>query len=133
MLIRPQPAARAEMRGPGRCCPKLLTLEEQPTTGFGPDWRPLGRSGTAGRRRRRRHTVKKVWTRTSPRSLSQPASSMANVSIRHVDIDELDKPAVAKTETADALRAWWNRWKTLPVTERDRPVADVLAEERDRD
>jgi len=58
---------------------------------------------------------------------------MVAVSIRHADVDEFDKPAVPPTEARDALREWWNRWKTLPATERDRPVADVLAEERNRD
>ena len=58
---------------------------------------------------------------------------MGNVSIRHADLSELDKTSVAKTETAKALHDWWNRWENLPATERDRPVAEVLAEERNRD
>jgi hypothetical protein len=55
------------------------------------------------------------------------------VSIRHADMDHLDRPDVEKNETADALRAWWNHWDTLPSVERDQPVAEVLAEQRDRD
>ncbi|HLI43565.1 MAG TPA: hypothetical protein VKU92_03760 [Acidimicrobiales bacterium] len=55
------------------------------------------------------------------------------MSIRHADPDELDKPGVANTETRKALRGWWNRWERLPTVVRDRPVAEVLAEERNRD
>jgi hypothetical protein len=58
---------------------------------------------------------------------------MSNVSIRHADPEELDKPNAAKAETAKALQEWWARWEALPATERDRPVAEVLAEERNRD
>jgi len=64
---------------------------------------------------------------------SHPPSSMRDVSIRHADPDELDKPGVANTETRKALRGWWNRWERLPTVVRDRPVAEVLAEERNRD
>ena len=58
---------------------------------------------------------------------------MKSVSIRHADLSELDKPSVANAETRKALRDWWSRWENLPATERDRPVAEVLAEERNRD
>ena len=55
------------------------------------------------------------------------------VSTRHADLDELDEPSATKTETAKALKDWWRRWEGLPATERDRPVAEVLAEQRQRD
>jgi hypothetical protein len=58
---------------------------------------------------------------------------MKCVSIRHADLSEVDKPSVAKAETRKALFDWWNRWEHLPAVVRDRPVAEVLAEERDRD
>lgn len=58
---------------------------------------------------------------------------MGNVSIRHADPAEFDKPSVSRSETAKALREWWDRWETLPATERDRPVAEVLAEQRQND
>jgi hypothetical protein len=59
--------------------------------------------------------------------------SMKAVSIRHADPAELDKPSVQGTETAKELHEWWSRWETLPAVVRDRPVAEVLAEERNRD
>ena len=58
---------------------------------------------------------------------------MKSVSIRHADPDELDKPTATNSETRKALRDWWARWETLPSVKRDRPAAEVLAEERNRD
>ena len=58
---------------------------------------------------------------------------MKTVSVRHVDLDELDQLRVAKIETRKALHDWWARWEALPEVERDRPAAEVLAEERNRD
>lgn len=58
---------------------------------------------------------------------------MEVVSIRHADVSELDRPSVAKTETRRALHDWWARWEHLPAVKRDRPAAEVLAEERNRD
>lgn len=55
------------------------------------------------------------------------------MSIRHADPNEPDKPSVAKTETRQALHDWWSRWEHLPAIVRDRPSAEVLAEERQRD
>jgi hypothetical protein len=58
---------------------------------------------------------------------------MTHVSIRHADPGELDKPSATKHETRKALWAWWTRWEALPAIQRDRPAAEVLAEERQRD
>jgi hypothetical protein len=55
------------------------------------------------------------------------------VSIRHADLNELDQPSTAKSEIRQALHEWWSRWDTLPATDRDRPVAEVLAEQRQHD
>jgi hypothetical protein len=55
------------------------------------------------------------------------------VSIRDADPSELDKPSATKHETGKALRAWWTRWETLLSVQRDRPAAEVIAEERQRD
>lgn len=55
------------------------------------------------------------------------------MSIRHVDPTEFDKPTVQGAEGRAELRAWWNRWEALPSVLRDRPVAEVLAEERNSD
>jgi hypothetical protein len=62
-----------------------------------------------------------------------PPGSVDGVSIRHADPADLDKSSVANRETIEALHAWWERWESLPAIERDRPVADVLTEERNRD
>ena len=58
---------------------------------------------------------------------------MNGVSIRHADPADLDKSSVTNRETVEALHTWWERWESLPTIERDRPVADVLTEERNRD
>jgi hypothetical protein len=58
---------------------------------------------------------------------------MDSVTIRHVDPAELDKSKATNSETIKALHEWWDRWETLPATERVRPAAGVLAEERNRD
>jgi hypothetical protein len=58
--------------------------------------------------------------------------SMVDVSIRHAELDEADSSA-AKAETAEALAQWWARWEDLPATKRDRPVAEVLTEQRSDD
>jgi hypothetical protein len=58
---------------------------------------------------------------------------MDGVSIRHAEPAELDESSVPSSETINALYEWWDRWETLPATELDRPAAEVLAEERNRD
>jgi hypothetical protein len=35
-----------------------------------------------------------------------------------------------ESETRLALLEWWDRWETLPASDRERPVAEVLAEQR---
>jgi hypothetical protein len=57
---------------------------------------------------------------------------MDAVSIRHADPAHLDESSVPSDETTKALHEWWDRWETLPATERDQPASEVLAEERDR-
>jgi hypothetical protein len=58
---------------------------------------------------------------------------MEGVSIRHADPADLDKSSATTSEMIRALHDWWDRWETLPATMRDRPAAEVLAEERNRD
>lgn len=56
------------------------------------------------------------------------------MTIRHADLNDLalklNKPSVEIAEARKALDAWWKQWETLPSAERDRPVSEVLAEDR---
>ena len=52
------------------------------------------------------------------------------MSIRHADLRELDQANTVSSETRPVLQEWWSRWDTLRATDRDRPVAEVLAEQR---
>jgi hypothetical protein len=61
------------------------------------------------------------------------AGSIQGASIRHADLNELDQPNTVTSETRQALHEWWIRWDTLPATDRDRPVAEVVAEQRHHD
>ena len=47
----------------------------------------------------------------------------------------VNDPVIKVTAAADAKAAdeWWARWERLPRIVRDRPAADVLAEQRDTD
>jgi hypothetical protein len=47
----------------------------------------------------------------------------------------VNDPALKITAAADPKAAdeWWARWERLPRVVRDRPAAEVLAEQRDAD
>jgi len=48
----------------------------------------------------------------------------------------VNDPVIKVTSAATDARAvdeWWERWERLPRIVRDRPAADVLAEQRDTD
>ena len=47
----------------------------------------------------------------------------------------VNDPVIKVTAAADAkaVDEWWARWEHLPRIVRDRPAADVLAEQRDTD
>jgi hypothetical protein len=47
--------------------------------------------------------------------------------------DPAVKLTVDPVGRAGALADWWEHWERLPRIVRDRPVADVLAEQRDTD
>jgi hypothetical protein len=53
------------------------------------------------------------------------------VTFRHADpTDPAFKDCKPVMSTGRSSEAWWDRWAELPTVERDRPAAEVIAEDR---